>query len=95
MKRLRGDEQELLWPGHPRQPVLGGAHRWPSVARIGRFNINADIAKGLVEFAAKYCPEAILGIVVNPVNSVVRAKSELYTKKDLDPFRVVGLQSSL
>merc|ERR1712039_957199 len=32
---------------------------------------NAGIAKNIVEACAKYCPNAVLGLIVNPVNSVV------------------------
>merc|ERR1712160_172422 len=54
-------------------------------------NVNAGIAKGLVEACAKHCPEAILGMIVNPVNSVVPAMAELYEKKGLDPRKVIGV----
>merc|ERR1711881_402312 len=48
-------------------------------------------AKGLVEACAKYCPEAILCMIVNPVNSVVPAMAELYKKKGRDPKKIVGV----
>merc|ERR1711959_578135 len=53
--------------------------------------VNADIAKGLVEACAKHCPEAILAMIVNPVNSIVPAMAELYKKKGLDPLKIVGV----
>merc|ERR1712226_1321397 len=53
--------------------------------------VNADIAKGLVAACAKFCPEAILLMIVNPVNSVVPAMAELYKKKGLDPMKIVGV----
>merc|ERR1712190_94398 len=53
--------------------------------------VNADIAKGLVEACAKDCPNAILCMIVNPVNSVVPAMAELYKKKGLDPKKIVGV----
>merc|ERR1711937_235779 len=46
---------------------------------------------GLVEACAKYCPSAILCMIVNPVNSVVPAMAELYKKKGLDPKKIVGV----
>merc|ERR1712025_645533 len=49
------------------------------------------IAKGIVEAIAKYCPNAIVGLIVNPVNSVVPAMCELYKKKGLDPKKIVGV----
>lgn len=57
-------------------------------------NINAGIAlaskrepresleaKNIVEACAKFCPEAVLGLIVNPVNSVVPAMCEMWKKK--------------
>merc|ERR1712178_82989 len=54
-------------------------------------NINAGIARGIVESCAKYCPNAVLGLIVNPVNSIVPAMAELYKKKGLDPMEVIGV----
>merc|ERR1711972_1140882 len=50
-----------------------------------------DIAKGLVEACAKHCPNAVVALIVNPVNSVVPAMAELYKKKGLDPMKIVGV----
>merc|ERR1711957_376627 len=38
-----------------------------------------------------YCPEAVLAMVVNPVNSIVPAMATLYKKKGLDPKKIVGV----
>merc|ERR1711934_1248934 len=54
-------------------------------------NINAGIAKNIVEACAKYCPQAIVALIVNPVNSVVPAMAELWAKKGLDPMKIVGV----
>ncbi|CAE8666689.1 unnamed protein product, partial [Polarella glacialis] len=51
--------------------VPAGMPRKPGQSRDDLFKINADIAKGIVEACAKFCPGAILGMVVNPVNSIV------------------------
>jgi len=61
------------------------------MTRDDLFKVNADIAKGLVEACATYCPEAILALIVNPVNSIVPAMAELYKKKGLDPMKIVGV----
>lgn len=71
--------------------VPAGLPRRPGMTRDDLFNINAGIAKGIVEACAKYCPEAVLGLIVNPVNSIVPAMAELYKKKGLDPLKVVGV----
>merc|ERR1719253_2198985 len=60
--------------------IPAGVPRKPGMTRDDLFNVNAGIAKGLVEAAAKFCPQAVLCIIVNPVNSVVPAMAELYRK---------------
>merc|ERR1711937_125472 len=71
--------------------VPAGGPRKPGMTRDDLFNINAGIAKGIVESCAKYCPDAMLGLIVNPVNSIVPAMAELYKKKGLDPLKVIGV----
>merc|ERR1711979_151297 len=71
--------------------VPAGVPRKPGQTRDDLFKINADIAKGIVEACAKFCPDAVLGLIVNPVNSVVPAMAELYKKKGLDPMKIVGI----
>jgi len=71
--------------------VPAGVPRKPGMTRDDLFNINAGIAKGIVDSCAKYCPDAVVGLVVNPVNSIVPAMCELYKKKGLDPHKIVGV----
>merc|ERR1740127_426328 len=71
--------------------VPAGVPRKPGQTRDDLMKINADIAKGIVEACAKFCPNAVLGMIVNPVNSVVPAMAELYKKKGLDPMKIVGI----
>jgi malate dehydrogenase len=71
--------------------VPAGLPRKPGMTRSDLLGINAGIAKGIVEACAKYCPDAILGLIVNPVNSVVPAMCELYKKKGLDPKKICGV----
>ena len=70
--------------------IPAGMPRKPGMTRDDLFKVNADIAKGLVEAVAKYCPEAMVILIVNPVNSIVPAMCELYKKKGLDPMKIVG-----
>merc|ERR1711957_31054 len=79
---LTGCDLVLIPAGMPRKPGMG---------RDDLFKINAGIAKGLVEACAKHCPDAILALIVNPVNSIVPAMAELYKKKGLDPMKIVGV----
>jgi len=85
------DQLEECFTGADLLLVPAGVPRKPGMTRDDLFGINAGIAKGIVESAAKYCPNAILGMIVNPVNSVVPAMAELYKKKGLDPLKVVGV----
>jgi len=73
--------------------IPAGLPRKPGQTRDDLFKINADIAKGIVEACAKYCPEAILAMIVNPVNSIVPAMAELYKKKGLDPLKIIGVST--
>merc|ERR1712157_438527 len=71
--------------------IPAGIPRKPGMTRDDLFKVNADIAKGLVAACAKFCPEAMLLMIVNPVNSVVPAMCELYKKKGLDPKKIIGV----
>eukprot|EP00931_Biecheleriopsis_adriatica_P110243 TRINITY_DN844_c0_g1_i1.p1 TRINITY_DN844_c0_g1~~TRINITY_DN844_c0_g1_i1.p1 ORF type:complete len:349 (-),score=83.22 TRINITY_DN844_c0_g1_i1:103-1149(-) len=73
--------------------VPAGMPRKPGQTRADLLAINAGIAKNIVEACAKFCPDAMLGLIVNPVNSVVPAMCELYKKKGLDPRKICGVTS--
>merc|ERR1719163_2346779 len=68
--------------------VPAGVPRKPGMTRDDLFKINAGIAKGLIEACAQYCPGAMLGLIINPVNSIVPAMCEIYKKKGLDPLKI-------
>merc|ERR1740121_2472978 len=71
--------------------VPAGMPRKPGQTRDDLFKINAGIAQEVVEACAKYCPDAVVALIANPVNSVVPAMAELYKKKGLDPKKIVGV----
>mmetsp|Transcript_94559 Transcript_94559/g.197524 ORF Transcript_94559/g.197524 Transcript_94559/m.197524 type:complete len:352 (+) Transcript_94559:70-1125(+) len=71
--------------------VPAGMPRKPGMTRADLLGVNAGIAKNIVEACAKFCPDAVVGLIVNPVNSVVPAMGELYKKKGLDPTKIVGV----
>ncbi len=48
-------------------------------------------SQGIAEACATHCPDAVLLLIVNPVNSIVPAVGELYKKWGLDPKKVVGV----
>merc|ERR1719181_1097682 len=71
--------------------VPAGVPRKPGQDRKDLLTINADIAKGTVEACAKFCPNAVVALIVNPVNSVVPAMTELWKKAGLDPRKILGI----
>lgn len=71
--------------------VPAGVPRKPGQDRKDLLGINCGIAKNIVEACAKFCPSAVIGLIVNPVNSVVPAMCELWKKKGLDPRKIVGI----
>lgn len=71
--------------------VPAGVARKPGMDRADLLNINIGIARDIVEACAKFCPKAIVGLIVNPVNSVVPAMAELYKQKGLEPTKICGV----
>ncbi|WGE32081.1 malate dehydrogenase [Actinobacillus genomosp. 2] len=60
--------------------ITAGVARKPGMTRADLFNINADIVKNLVEKVAQVCPQACIGIVTNPVNTLVPIAAEVLRK---------------
>lgn len=71
--------------------VPAGMPRKPGMTRDDLLGINAGIARGIAEACAKFCPGAVLALIVNPVNSIVPCVSELYRAKGLDASKVLGI----
>jgi len=67
--------------------VPAGMPRKPGMTRDDLFNTNAEIAMNLADACARNCPEAIVGIITNPVNSTVPIANEVYKKHGLDHSR--------
>jgi len=62
------------------------------MTRDDLFNINAGIVKNLVTAAAKHCPEAIIEIISNPVNSTVPIASEVLKAAGVyNPKKLLGV----
>jgi malate dehydrogenase len=68
---------------------VGVPHKGRS--RSDLLKINANITKNIVEACAKFCPNAIVGLIVNPLSSVVPAMAKLYEKKKLNPQNICGV----
>ena len=78
VKGYVGDSQlEECLAGSTLVIMPAGVPRKPGMTRDDLFNINAGIAKSLSEAASKVCPEAMLCIISNPVNSTVPIAAEV------------------
>ncbi|XP_012079495.1 malate dehydrogenase, glyoxysomal isoform X2 [Jatropha curcas] len=72
--------------------IPAGVPRKPGMTRDDLFNINAGIVKTLCEGIAKCCPQAIVNIISNPVNSTVPIAAEVFKKAGtFDPKRLLGV----
>jgi len=60
--------------------IPAGVPRKPGMTRDDLFNTNASIVQTLVEGCAEFCPEAVLAIISNPVNSTVPIAAEILKK---------------
>lgn len=72
--------------------IPAGVPRKPGMTRDDLFNINAGIVKTLCEGIAKCCPQTIVNIISNPVNSTVPIAAEVFKKAGtFNPKRVLGV----
>lgn len=86
------DELEGALTGAELVIIPAGVPRKPGMTRDDLFNINAGIVKSLAEAIAKYCPEAIVNIISNPVNSTVPITCEVMKKAGVyDPRKIMGV----
>ncbi|KAG8043280.1 hypothetical protein GUJ93_ZPchr0217g6457 [Zizania palustris] len=60
--------------------IPAGVPRKPGMTRDDLFNINAGIVKGLCTAISKYCPNALINMISNPVNSTVPIAAEVFKK---------------
>jgi len=73
--------------------VPAGMPRKPGQDRKDLLDINCKIAFNIVQACAKFCPEAVVALIVNPVNSVVPAMCELWIKAGLSEKKILGVTS--
>jgi len=72
--------------------IPAGMPRKPGMTRDDLFNTNASIAMKLADACARNCPEAVLGIITNPVNSTVPIAAEVYKKHGIyNPAKILGV----
>merc|ERR1719233_301011 len=58
--------------------IPAGVPRKPGMTRDDLFNTNATIVRDLADAAATHCPQSMICIISNPVNSTVPIASEVY-----------------
>merc|ERR1719382_2104199 len=64
------------------------------MTRDDLFNTNASIVATLAAAAAKVCPDAMVGIISNPVNSTVPIAAEVYKKAGVyNPKKIFGVST--
>jgi len=72
--------------------IPAGVPRKPGMTRDDLFKINAGIVRTLCEGVAKCCPNAIVNLISNPVNSTVPIAAEVFKKAGTyDPKRLLGV----
>ncbi|CAD5331241.1 unnamed protein product [Arabidopsis thaliana] len=72
--------------------IPAGIPRKPGMTRDDLFKINAGIVKTLCEGVAKCCPNAIVNLISNPVNSTVPIAAEVFKKAGTyDPKKLLGV----
>jgi len=74
--------------------IPAGVPRKPGMTRDDLFNVNATIVADLATAVAKVCPEALVAIISNPVNSTVPIASEILKRHNVySPRRVLGVST--
>lgn len=72
--------------------IPAGVPRKPGMTRDDLFNTNASIVQTLAEGCAKFCPEAFICIIANPVNSTVPIAAETLKAAGVyDPKKLFGV----
>ncbi|MFM2484785.1 malate dehydrogenase [Celerinatantimonas yamalensis] len=72
--------------------ISAGVARKPGMDRADLFEINAKIIQGIIENIAQACPNACIGIITNPVNSMVPvAKQVLQAKGIYNKAKLFGV----
>lgn len=86
------DQMEASLAGAQIVVIPAGVPRKPGMTRDDLFNTNASIVATLAGAAAKVCPDAMIAIISNPVNSTVPIVAEVLKKAGVyDPKRLFGV----
>merc|ERR1712154_720445 len=88
------DQLEASLVGAEIVVIPAGVPRKPGMTRDDLFNTNASIVATLAAAAAKVCPDAMVGIISNPVNSTVPIAAEVYKKAGVyNPKKIFGVST--
>merc|ERR1711902_267613 len=92
---FKGKEQiEASLVGAEIVVIPAGGPRKPGMTRDDLFNTNASIVADICTAAAKVCPDAMVGIISNPVNSTVPIAAEVYKKAGVyNPKKIFGVST--
>ena len=72
--------------------IPAGVPRKPGMSRDDLFSINAGIVKDLCVAVSENCPDALVNIISNPVNSTVPIAAEVFKAAGTyDPKKVFGV----
>merc|ERR1712241_49130 len=86
-----GDEVEDAVRGCDVVLIPAGVPRKPGMTRDDLFNTNATIVANLTRACARAAPNAVVGIISNPVNSTVPIACEIYKKEGVASDKVYGV----
>merc|ERR1712088_311130 len=86
------DQLEASLVGAEIVVIPAGVPRKPGMTRDDLFNTNASIVATIAAAAAKVCPNAMIAIIPNPVNSTVPIASEMFKKAGVyNPKSIFGV----
>ncbi|CAL5346147.1 unnamed protein product [Camellia sinensis] len=77
---MRDEQLGMALRGADLVIILVGVLRKPGMSRDDLFNTNAGIIKSLCSAIAKYCHNALVNMISNPVNSTVPIATEVFKK---------------
>merc|ERR1712080_30527 len=86
------DQLEASLEGMEIVVIPAGVPRKPGMTRDDLFNTNASIVATLAKASAKVCPDAMICIIANPVNSTVPITCEIFKAAGvLNPAKIFGV----
>uniref|UniRef100_A0A2K5PFH6 Malate dehydrogenase n=1 Tax=Cebus imitator TaxID=2715852 RepID=A0A2K5PFH6_CEBIM len=72
--------------------IPAGVPRKPGMSRDDLFNTNATIVATLAAACAQHCPEAMICVIANPVNSTIPITAEVFKKHGAyNPNKIFGV----